>query len=465
MFNKDFYPTPFEVIEKMCFGFDFSNSNILEPSAGKGDILNYISERFTTAKLYFCEINFELQKMCKNAKFLGNDFLQLKSSDVSHIDYFVMNPPFSGDDTHILHAYNIAKDGSVIISLCNSNTLNKSHYKNSKNIRKIIELYGFSKDLGNVFTHAERKTDVYVSLVIINKPIVETEDFFNLNEFETNDFEEFGQKEGIKTYNYIEDMVNRYIGTVKLFEKQAELATQINDLIKPTGIYAHKLMFSVKAEDKDTTVQEVCADLRIKFWEVIFSKLNLNKFETSSLKEDINYFFRTQKQVPFTMKNIYKMIEIVLGTHEGRMNKALVTAADYIVDLSAENRHSWKNEKWKTNIPDGIGKKFIIDHACGKDSNGGFNVAYGETIDMFNDFNKSIHYINGFDLKDVKPLRYLNEFNKKWGEWIYFGFFEVKFFKKGTMHVKFNSDKTWEMVNRKIAEIKGYPLPENLSTK
>ena len=260
-------------------------------------------------------------------------------------------------------------------------------------------------------------------------------------------------------------MVNRYIGTVKLFETQAEIASQINNLIKPADIFAPKLMFSIKKEDKDTTVEDVCAELRIKFWHKIFEKLNLNKFETSYLREDINYFFRTQKQVPFTMKNIYKMIEIVLGTHEGRMNKALVTAADYIINLSNENKHSWAREKWKTNIPDGIGKKFIIDYACKKDWSGGFDVCHGKTIDVFNDFNKSIHYINGFDLKDVKPLRYLNNFKQNWGDWIAFGFFEVKFFKKGTMHVKFNTEKTWEMANRKIAEIKGYPLPENISKK
>lgn len=39
-------------------------------------------------------------------------------------------------------------------------------------------------------------------------------------------------------------------------------------------------------------------------------------------------------------------------------------------------------------------------------------------------------------------------------------FFEIKGYKKGTVHVKFKDDKIWALFNRRVAEIKGYPLPE-----
>lgn len=44
MFNKDFYPTPDDLIRKMLVNIKhISNMNkILEPSAGKGNILDYI---------------------------------------------------------------------------------------------------------------------------------------------------------------------------------------------------------------------------------------------------------------------------------------------------------------------------------------------------------------------------------------------------------------------------------------
>ena len=45
MFDKNFYPTPKAVISKMIEGINLSDQLILEPSAGKGDILDFILDR------------------------------------------------------------------------------------------------------------------------------------------------------------------------------------------------------------------------------------------------------------------------------------------------------------------------------------------------------------------------------------------------------------------------------------
>lgn len=38
MFNKDFYPTDLEVIERMCSGLTLKDKHVLEPSAGSGNL-------------------------------------------------------------------------------------------------------------------------------------------------------------------------------------------------------------------------------------------------------------------------------------------------------------------------------------------------------------------------------------------------------------------------------------------
>ena len=60
MFDKEFYPTPKHVITKMLQPYMdqkkrvyggtanyFTDISILEPSAGKGDILDYINDKFS----------------------------------------------------------------------------------------------------------------------------------------------------------------------------------------------------------------------------------------------------------------------------------------------------------------------------------------------------------------------------------------------------------------------------------
>ena len=42
MFGPNFYPTPEEVIERMIDGENLQGKIILEPSAGKGNIVDYL---------------------------------------------------------------------------------------------------------------------------------------------------------------------------------------------------------------------------------------------------------------------------------------------------------------------------------------------------------------------------------------------------------------------------------------
>ena len=183
MFNPEFYPTPAEVIEIMLQGEEIENKTILEPSAGKGDIVDYLNE-YAAKSVLTCEINEDLQTILKTkSTFLNADFLTVKSDQVSHIDLIVMNPPFSNAEKHILHALEIAPKGCKIIALCNSETVNNAHTQARKELQSIIkDAAGTVEDLGQCFEQAERKTGVNVSMIKVKKPGVsysqEFEGFF-----------------------------------------------------------------------------------------------------------------------------------------------------------------------------------------------------------------------------------------------------------------------------------------------
>ena len=65
MIFKDFYPTPRHVLDTMLSGVDLHNKVILEPSAGKGDIIDYLTE-FGAKKVLYCELNRDLAKVCSD---------------------------------------------------------------------------------------------------------------------------------------------------------------------------------------------------------------------------------------------------------------------------------------------------------------------------------------------------------------------------------------------------------------
>ena len=115
MFDSEFYPTPENVVNTMLNGFDLANKTALEPSAGKGDIIDGLN--LAGAKVLSCEKNEELAKICATkSQFLKHDFFTLKAEEISHINFIFMNPPFSNADKHILHAWEIAPAGCTIVS-------------------------------------------------------------------------------------------------------------------------------------------------------------------------------------------------------------------------------------------------------------------------------------------------------------------------------------------------------------
>ncbi len=89
-------------------------------------------------------------------------------------------------------------------------------------------------------------------------------------------------------------------------------------------------------------------------------------------------------------------------------------------------------------------------------------VRYGsaETVD---DFVKALCYITGRNYDNCTPLcRFVSDLKYDFGVWYSLGFFEIKGFKKGTMHFKFQDPNLWALFNHNIRRIKGFPLYESI---
>ena len=151
MFSPDFYPTPSSVIFQMCYGLELNGRIILEPSAGKGNIVDYL--QLYGANVLACEKDPDLATIvATKCRLLHTDFLEVTPEEISHIDCIIMNPPFSADEKHILHAWNIAPEGCEIIALCNYQTLENRWNRSREQLSDIVKNFGNSENLGEVFT-------------------------------------------------------------------------------------------------------------------------------------------------------------------------------------------------------------------------------------------------------------------------------------------------------------------------
>lgn len=503
IFDKDFYPTPPEVIETMIGSLNIAGKVILEPSAGSGNIVDHL--KALGAEVLACEKDPDLAKIVANkCNFLANDFFTVEAHQVSHINLIIMNPPFSQDEKHILHAWNLAPEGCTIVSLCNSSTVNdRQYYSSRRELGSIIDEYGSSIDLGDCFSNAQRPTKTEVSMITLNKPGGNYEAEFD-GFFLEEDPAEL-QANALMPYNFVRDIVNRYIGAVKIYDEQLNSAVKLNGLL--SGFYGESMAFQCNENGKPKMRNEFKKGLQKAAWSFVFQKMDLSRHSTAGLRADINKFVEQNQKIPFTMRNIYRMLDIVIGTTEQRMDKALLEVFERATKHYDDNRYNLPG--WKTNSHFLLNRKFILPNLCPTDkwhTGSKIQSSYGSYFDLVEDMVKALCYITGdnylkfgslqnhirypyklyFDgivkyytddihyggaMAEKSKLEALGKkvemetSNPQYGELFTWAYFEIRAYKKGTMHFTFKDADLWARFNQRIAKLLGYPLPETMKPK
>jgi len=470
--NKNFYPTPEPVIHYMINGEDLTGKTILEPSAGSGNILDVVSD--LGGSTIACENDKNLQIIARSKcdQFLKEDFMQVTADEISHVDFILMNPPFDADEKHILHAWNMSPDGCKIVALCNWETLKNKYTNDRRILSRIINDYGFSENLESVFQDSERPTGVEIGLIRLFKPAKETEDWSDYFTDEDDDQEEHGN--GLIKANVVRECVQRYLHACDIFNKSVGLAIEMNSAVGVFGVKDIALAFT--ENEKDIKVEEFRKELQKKAWIWVFSQMKMEKFMTASLRDEINIFTQKQTKIPFTMKNIYRMLDMVAQTHGQRMDRVFLELFDKLTLHYSENRYAV--EGWKTNSHYMVNQKFILNNVFETSQwTSTISAKYNGTAEMFDELTRALDHMLGTNYygtcvkksidRNGNPQTSYPGFRSNHqsinaGEWYDYGHFEVKGFKKGTLHAKFKERDTWAKFNRKVAEIKGFVLPEKI---
>ena len=460
LFNPDFYPTPPEVAALMLDPLDLRGKTVLEPSAGSGNLVRECLDRGAVEVLW-CEKEPQLRDMLTNipgGHYRGINFLLVAAEEISHIDLIVMNPPFSADEAHILHAWEIAPPGCEIVALCNWNTCEGTYRRLQLQLSNLVEAYGSKENLGECFSTAERPTRVSVGLVRLTKPgqRVSGADEFDGFFLGPDDIE--AQGEGLIPYRRSRDIVNRYVEACRIYDEQVEAGVRLRGVLD--GFFGQELGLQVTVEGAPVTRNRFRKDLQKAAWKHVFAEFLPAQMATSQLAKDINAFVEQQSRIPFTERNIYRMLQIVAGTQEQRVDRAVEEAIDSLTRHTKENR--WGVEGWVTNSGYMLNRRFIrayMAEVCW--SGRGVNVkTYGTQSDEIRDLIKALCFITGKSFDEMgQPAK--TDDGCTWpGEWYDWGFFRFKAYKKGTVHFEFKDEEVWAAVNARYARIKGQVLPE-----
>ena len=166
-----FFPTPKNLIEEMIELGDIRDCHeVLEPSAGKGDMVDVLKANGIN-NIDCIEIVHSLKEILKlkGCNLVGSDFLEFNDKKYDRI---IMNPPFEKlqDVDHIRHAYDTLKEGGILVSVMCAGVISNSN-KKAEEFREWIDSLGavYYKNDEGAFKSAFNSTGVSSYMIKIVK--------------------------------------------------------------------------------------------------------------------------------------------------------------------------------------------------------------------------------------------------------------------------------------------------------
>ena len=465
---KNFYPTPENIALKLISGLeppeDSNKIRILEPSAGKGDILDIIKDsrsRFNNLELYCIEKESDFQSILrdKDYKFLGSDFLSF-TPDCT-FDYIIMNPPFDQGAKHFLKAWDIASD-TEIRCLLNASTIGNPCTEERKLVCKIIEdNNGTVEQLGSCFEFAERKTMVDVVMVTIKKEIKD-EDIYSFEKLYDQEkqfsIDDINRNE-VANNDVFENLEIRYNkvreGIKKLIQVKNEIEYYGKDVI---DLDIFELLGKENGNSDKDTFNNCSNEIRKAAWDNIFKNTKIQNVLTEKVKKKINKVQDQQGSMAFTATNMENLYSDLFQNMGNIMNDCIIEAFDNLTKYHEENRVY--KEGWKTNERWMVGQKFILPRCIDMSFaqyHDHVSLDYSHSNEL-RDLEKAFCFLEGKKLEEIKPICDIFHYKevKKYGKWYDSEFLEFKCFKKGTMHFKFKNESLWSKFNQVACEGKNW---------
>ena len=364
----DFYPTPEHLIEKMLEKIDFKKVEfILEPSAGKGDIVKKLLHEDRYFKVNTIEKNLELQSLLRGEGYnvIDSDFLTYRGGEM--YDLIIANPPFSEGEHHLLKAIDLMYNGQIVF-LLNAETLKNPYTKyRQRLIEKLNKLNAEIEYIENAFVDSERKTSVEIALIYINIERELADDLFKDLKENKDMIDNLKDEFEVARKDDIHNLVQEYnrtiesgINTFKVYYQNSPFLYKFIKLNSSSG-YSRFNWQSIKKEYK-RELNSFYKEVRFYFWEKALDIPEIKKHLTSKKESEFREKLRDYSYMEFTESNIRQFVLNIIGNYEKTIRESIIDLFEKITREYSWTPETEKNKlhftSWKTNNAYKVNKKW-----------------------------------------------------------------------------------------------------------
>lgn len=474
-FDEEFFPTPAQIAHKMLAKVSKDAEHFLEPSAGKGDIAKVIkgADRYSYRKVDCIERSPELAAILSDKGFPVVGFDWLEYSGVCYYDAILMNPPFSNGDDHLLKAWDFLHNGEIVC-LLNEETVKNPHTASRKRLAEIIEQHGEVEYLGDCFSRAERKTGVNVAMVYLKKEAEDDRlDLWASSGQEKAANEHIGDAPNLPAMidrlgnmQHFYDMANEHM--LKAFQhvRKASQYLAANGIGTGYSDDAYKKALGLAFENLNSARAEFGQKHRRDAWMQVFEQMDFRKWLDKKQTDEFIRDIERNGNIPFTKENIKGTLENVFLQRGQLFEKSVANVFDELTSYFKGNTSH--TEGWKTNDSYKVNMKLVFPYGCKfEDKYGGnFSLYYGYgRTDIYNDLDRIMCVLDGQDFAKCHTIGQAldNKFRilghnvkSPFDNTTESRYFEIRFFKKGTVHLTFKDKHLWERFNITAAKGKNW---------
>ena len=466
MFDPDFYPTPRTIASKMLAKVSEDAVHFLEPSAGKGDLASAIlakgrqdshwgsnQNRF---KVDVIESNPDLAEVLRareGVSMVGYDWLTY--SGVSYYDAIVMNPPFSNGAAHLLRAWDFLHAGEIVC-LLNQETIDNPYTRERMRLAALIAEHGTVEPLGACFNKAERPTDVNVALVYLKK---DTED--DRIDLWHTDGKERSIDDDIGSPDMLPALRDK-LGNMQHYYTQA-LTEMFKGFahIRKSSLFMEALGAGIRGDgsNRDSDIEhilklalsnvtaaraEFATKLRRGAWMHVFDQMEFSNLLDTKQTEELLRDLQVGSTIEFTAENIKGTLSNIFLQRKKLFEQSVWNV---FVNLTRHFKGNTTGDVgsgdgrsgWKTNDAYKVNERLVFPYGCRYNYNSFDIWGSRDAGVIYTDLDRVLCVLDGMKLSEshtvVEALRSAFSRSKQPGT-CESTYFHIRYFKKGTVHLK-----------------------------
>jgi hypothetical protein len=192
-------------------------------------------------------------------------------------------------------------------------------------------------------------------------------------------------------------------------------------------------------------------------WTKILSHPGFQAILTERARNMMKEFRARQKRVDFNEANIKAMFEALMLKKDEIMTGAVLDAFDTMTAYHEDNRVYF--EGWKSNKAWKVSRKVVLPYYIDHWSTGTFHLDY-RRLESLNDIDRAMCVVSKRAYNDITTMPQALEASfRNHPGWSESTFFELRYYKKGTLHAKFKDENLWNDFNLAAARGRNWLPP------